>query len=219
VSIPLTPSSSWKVWSLRCCAGNRLPPPARLSGRQADPFSRTSEPAKEGHKRPLRPGDRDDKDGLRGAAELIGKDYAGRLVRDGWGPYRGFEKAVHQTCIAHLLRRCKELLEAAWGRGREIPGAIRTILLDALRLRDRRDAGEIDEQGFQIALLELRVKMLAQLARPVRDSDFPTGRLLRHLDREFDALFSFLMLPGLPATNCMAEQVAPLAPPTAALSG
>jgi transposase len=144
--------------------------------------------------------------GFNEAAELIDKDYAGRLVRDGWGPYRKFEKAVHQTCAAHLLRRCDELLETARGRGREVPRAIKAILLGALDLRDRRDGNEIGEQDFQTELADLQEQLLAQLARPVSGADTPQGRLLRHLHREFDALFTFLYEPGLPATNWMAEQ-------------
>jgi transposase len=105
--------------------------------------------------------------GFEEAAELIGKDYAGRLVRDGWGPYRRFKNARHQTCAAHLLRRCDELLETARGRGREIPRAVKAILLDALNLRDRRDAGEVGEQDFQAALAGLEKRLRAQLARPV----------------------------------------------------
>ena len=144
--------------------------------------------------------------GFEEAAELIGKDYAGLLVRDGWGPYRGFKKARHQTCAAHLLRRCDEMLETARGRGREIPRAVKAILRDALKLRDRRDAGEVGEQDFQAALVGLEKRLRAQLARPVSGSDTAQDRLLRHLQREFDALFTFLSEPGLPATNWMAEQ-------------
>ena len=144
--------------------------------------------------------------GFEEAAELIGKDYAGLLVRDGWGPYRGFKKARHQTCAAHLLRRCDEMLETARGRGREIPRAVKAILRDALKLRDRRDTGEIGEEDFQTALAGLEKRLRAQLARPVSGSDTAQGRLLRHLQREFDALFTFLSEPGVPATNWMAEQ-------------
>lgn len=144
--------------------------------------------------------------GFEEAAELIGKDYAGLLVRDGWGPYRGFKKARHQTCAAHLLRRCDEMLETARGRGREIPRAVKAILRDALKLRDCRDAGEVGEQDFQTALAGLEKRLRAQLARPVSGSDSAQGRLLRHLQREFDALFTFLSEPGVPATNWMAEQ-------------
>ena len=40
------------------------------------------------------------------AAAVLGADYDGVLVRDGWAPYRQFTAAGHQTCVAHLLRRC-----------------------------------------------------------------------------------------------------------------
>ena len=36
--------------------------------------------------------------GFDAAAALIGADYDGCLVRDGWAPYRRFEAAYHQTC-------------------------------------------------------------------------------------------------------------------------
>ena len=43
------------------------------------------------------------------AAAILGADYAGVLVRDGWAPYRHFTAAAHQTCLAHLLRRARDL--------------------------------------------------------------------------------------------------------------
>lgn len=48
--------------------------------------------------------------GLAQAARVIGLDYAGVLQRDGWQSYRCFRAALHQTCLAHLLRRCRVLL-------------------------------------------------------------------------------------------------------------
>ena len=35
------------------------------------------------------------------AAAVLGADFAGVLVRDGWAPYRQFTAAAHQTCLAH----------------------------------------------------------------------------------------------------------------------
>lgn len=32
-------------------------------------------------------------------ATLLGADFAGVLVRDGWAPYRQFTRAIHQTCL------------------------------------------------------------------------------------------------------------------------
>ena len=48
--------------------------------------------------------------GLAQAAQVIGRDYPGVLQRDGWQSYRCFTAALHQTCLAHLLRRCRALL-------------------------------------------------------------------------------------------------------------
>ncbi len=98
------------------------------------------------------------------------------------------------------------MLETARGRGREIPRAVKAILLGALDLRDRRDADEMGEKDFQAELTGLQERLLLQLARPVSGADSPQGRLLRHLYCEFDALFTFLREPRLPATNWMAEQ-------------
>ncbi len=41
---------------------------------------------------------------------MLGADYAGVLQRDGWAPYRQFTHAAHQTCLAHLLRRCRTMM-------------------------------------------------------------------------------------------------------------
>lgn len=41
------------------------------------------------------------------AAAVLGAEFAGILVRDGWAPYRQFTEAAHQTCLAYLLRRCR----------------------------------------------------------------------------------------------------------------
>lgn len=55
------------------------------------------------------------------AAKILGELFAGILGCDGWAPYRRFAKAERELCLAHLLRRCKELLEA------HRPRSVRTI--------------------------------------------------------------------------------------------
>ena len=76
--------------------------------------------------------------GFEQAAAILGEGFDGFLVRDGWSVYRQFTKAVHQTCLAHLLRRCREMREVAGRRGAQFPGAIQTVLQSGLHLRDRR---------------------------------------------------------------------------------
>ena len=73
--------------------------------------------------------------------------------------YRQFTKALHQTCLAHLLRRCREMLLVA-GRGEaEFPRTVQTILQQALQLRDRRQQRQISEQGLAVARGRLEVRM------------------------------------------------------------
>ena len=80
------------------------------------------------------------------AVTILGADFAGVLVRDGWAPYRRFTGALHQSCLAHLFRRCRTL-RADHPRS---PWAARgqAVLTDALALRDRRDAHAITEQSL-----------------------------------------------------------------------
>src|SRR5439155_24229735 len=44
---------------------------------------------------------------------VIGRDWAGVLSHDGFASYDRFEAAIHQQCVAHVLRRARDLLAAA----------------------------------------------------------------------------------------------------------
>ncbi len=136
---------------------------------------------------------------------LLGLDYAGIVVRDGWAPYRQLTQAQHQTCLAHLLRRCAELRADSSGRGREIPNRVAALLHDALALRDRREAGELAPATVRRRVPVLERRLDALLGRPaIRHPG--NRRLLQHLGTERAALFMFLREPGVPATNRRAEQ-------------
>ncbi|MGO9900311.1 MAG: IS66 family transposase [Solirubrobacteraceae bacterium] len=74
--------------------------------------------------------------GYEQATSVLGEDFSGVLERDGWAPYRRFEHARHQTCLAHLLRRCGELIADSRAGQARVPHAVRRLLLDALALRD-----------------------------------------------------------------------------------
>jgi len=74
--------------------------------------------------------------GYEQAAGVLGEDFCGVLERDGWAPYRRFEHASHQSCLAHLLRRTGELIADSRAGQAKIPHALRRLLLDALAVRD-----------------------------------------------------------------------------------
>lgn len=116
-------------------------------------------------------------------------------------------EAEHQTCLAHLMRRCREMREVTWGRGREVPNLVSGILGDALELRDRHQRDEVSDDELAIGVVELEVGVVRLLARPAI-VHLGNRRQLKHLSRERDHLFTFLRHPelGVPATNWRAEQ-------------
>jgi transposase len=137
------------------------------------------------------------------AATLLGEDFAGVMVRDGWAPYRRFTHAVHQTCLAHLLRRCR-LLQADHPRAGFVR-AVSTLLQQALTVRDRYHAGHMTAHGLAVARGHLEHRMNRRLDQPGSVTD--VQRFAAHLALEFPALFTFLLDPtAIDATNWRAEQ-------------
>ena len=136
------------------------------------------------------------------AATLLGADFAGVLVRDGWAPYRQFAQAAHQTCLAHLCRRCHEL-QTDHPRAL-LPAHVPTVLQQALHLRDRHAAGTVSDHGLAVARGHLEARLATILDQRSRVP--AVRRLVAHLDREWSALFSFLHDPSIDASNWRAEQ-------------
>ena len=143
----------------------------------------------------------------RGYAEacgILGADYAGVIGADGWAAYRRFRRARHQTCLAHLLRRCRGMIEMSWGRGRTFPARVRDLLLQALELRDRYLADEISQHGARVAR-GLLLRRLDELLASGFSSE-PNRRLAGHLRRNRAAVFFFVDRDDVEATNWPAEQ-------------
>lgn len=88
------------------------------------------------------------------------------LVRDGWAVHARFVKAGHQTCLAHLLRRCREIREVTGGRRREVPNLVSGTLQEALELRDRHRADEVSDGEPAVGVVELEGRVGRLLARP-----------------------------------------------------
>jgi transposase len=137
-------------------------------------------------------------------AEIIGWDYSGTLIHDGWSPYERFKDAHHQQCVRHLLNRGKELLESATAGAVRFPRAVRDVLGRALETRDRFETGEITDHGR----LVLRGRLRAELERLVTPIKVHPGneKFAAFLESHLDDVFEFLRQPGIDATNYRAEQ-------------
>jgi transposase len=132
------------------------------------------------------------------ATKLVGADYAGTVVRDGYVIYNSYDMAAHQTCLAHLLRRCHEMItdQPAWARS--TARIVRDLLLESLEARD------LDVAGRARAVEDIgeRFDLLFEQPQP-HEAD---RRLIKHLRHERDALFTFLTTDGVDATNWRGEQ-------------
>lgn len=137
--------------------------------------------------------------GYEQATAMVGAEYDGYLVHDGWAPYYRFQYAFHQSCLAHLLKRCREMGYIASPAALAFPRAVEDLLETSLELRDRHAQGEVSERGLAIATGKLETKLDRMLEARRRNP--ANRRLARHLEHERLWLFTFLHCPGLDATN------------------
>ena len=144
--------------------------------------------------------------GFHEAATILGAEYAGWLIHDGLQIYYKFLKAAHQSCVAHLIRRCRDMAEVATPTAARFPLAVKQVLEQGLGLRDRYLEGKITLHGLWTATGRLEAKLDRLLASNYQDP--ANRRLAKHLRHERPYLFTFLYCPGLvDATNNLAERL------------
>lgn len=137
------------------------------------------------------------------AVRLLGLNYSGLMIHDGWSPYDRFKHAFHQQCCQHILHRCKELLASSTRGAVRFPRRVAQLLRQGLALRDRHAAGQVSDHGLAVARSRLQNDWDAAVFPPKTDK--VNERLAKHLRKHSDEFFTFLYLPGLDATNWRAE--------------
>lgn len=138
------------------------------------------------------------------AKELLGENWSGTLVHDGWSVYDGFIRASHQQCLAHLQRRCERLLETAVRGAVRLPRAVLGLIERAYSLRrawrgHRLSRDALAEGGLRLAC---ELQSLAE----GRFTSEPNRRLAGHLLDHCINWFWFLTDPAIDATNYRGEQ-------------
>jgi len=137
-------------------------------------------------------------------ADVIGIDYDGTLIHDGLASYGRFTSAHHQQCLAHLLKRCRQLLETARAGAVRFPRAVASLLRQGLSVRDRFVSGQITERGLAILQGRLRCA-LERLTFPTKHHA-GNERLAKFLHKHLEEVFWFLACPqGISATNNESE--------------
>ena len=126
----------------------------------------------------------------RPAQRLLGLDWSGWMVHDGWSVYDRFTQAIHQQCNTHLLNRCRELLEVAQGGAARFPLALKALVQKGLATRDRHEQGMISAHGRWTAA----GRLTAQLDRLTRGRLTHPGnrRLARFVAKHLQETFAYL---------------------------
>jgi transposase len=139
------------------------------------------------------------------AAWALGKDYAGFLGHDGWGVYDRFHLAIHQTCLRHLIVRCKDLLSVATRRQVSFPRRLLEILRRAFRVRDDIVEGKLSPRQETRAIAELHRDLDAALAMELTYA--PNARLKKHILVHRPQMLTFVEHAGqVEGANFLAEQ-------------
>jgi len=138
------------------------------------------------------------------AVELVSPAYRGCLEHDGWVVYGQFVEALHQSCLNHLLERCRRMIAACSPAAAQLPQAVKGLLENSLALRDRYQQGRISEHGLWTAAGRIQAQVGRLLERGWRSE--ANRRLAKHLRRQEPHLFTFLHCPEVEATNNRAER-------------
>src|ERR1700687_4108654 len=135
---------------------------------------------------------------------LIGIDWSGTMVHDGFASYDRFEAATHQQCLGHVLRRVRELEAKATRGAVHYPRKLIALFTAAIHLRNQHHKGQVSAEQLAQARKEFdwQLRHLAWPAREVPAYETLSAHLWKHLDE----WFTFLSHPEVEPTNWEAEQ-------------
>ena len=136
--------------------------------------------------------------------EVLGLDWEGTLVHDGFASYNRFRSASHQQCLGHVLRRAREMLEDARGGAVRFPRQVIGLFTEAIHLHNEYRAGRVSAAVWECARDAFDDRLLVLVNRERAVPAYAT--LSDHLSHHFASWFSFLSDAQLPATNWEAEQ-------------
>lgn len=119
--------------------------------------------------------------GFEEATDILHEDFDGVVVRDGWAPYRRYTNTAHQTCLAHLIRRCDEPT-CRPGPGRPLARWATPSSRPWPPVTSTRRAGPRSSRTWP-----RRLELLATQPQGHHE----VTKLVNHLQGEADALFTF----------------------------
>ena len=146
---------------------------------------------------------------------LLGEDFPGVLTTDGYAAYNAVNAHDRQSCLAHLIRHCKQIrqeIELKPPRFQdpqaiEFLDSLSTLFKDACAQGGKLRAGEISLTTALSCRRRFNRKLETICSRPLRDEKaLVLQRRLTDQDKDKPRLFTFLKYPNLQPTNNQAER-------------
>jgi len=135
---------------------------------------------------------------------VIGVDWPGILSHDGFASYERFEAAIHQQCLAHVLRRARDLLASASRGAVRFPRQLIALFTEAIHWRNETSGSVLSEDQREHQRETFDDRLLELVSRPRAVPEYAT--LAKHLRNHFEQWFAFVFDPRIEPTNWKAEQ-------------
>jgi transposase len=135
---------------------------------------------------------------------VSGVDWSGVLSHDGFASYERFEGAIHQQCVAHVLRRARELLDRATRGAVRFPRQLIALFTEAIHWRNGCVLGAWTDDQLDAHRVSFDDRLLELVRRPRAVPEYVT--LAKHLRNHFEQWFAFVFDPRIEPTNWKAEQ-------------
>jgi len=129
--------------------------------------------------------------------EILGKDYAGIVVCDGWRAYDFLSNATLQRCWAHLLRKSKELETVP---GRHLHNKISMLFDQIIKFNSKERNCKARQQKYNQMTTRLQ-KITAYYAK--YDD---CKAVVKYIDFHIEDWFTCIKFSGVQPTNNYAEQ-------------
>ena len=135
------------------------------------------------------------------AEEILGQDFVGVLSCDCFLAYDALPYTQNK-CVAHLLRRCKEIAESKTRNAVTFSRQVAKLLRAAIALKSRQDS--LSEHGYAVACGRIEAALDRLLDKQLSDPD--NMRFAKLLRKQRDRLFTFLYVKAVDPTNNQAER-------------
>src|SRR5439155_25547270 len=124
---------------------------------------------------------------------VIGLDYSGYLIHDGFASYDRFLDAIHQLCVGHPMRRAHDMELNLSGRDKLFPRQVIDLMQEALATRDAflLEPPSEDDRGAAYEAFSERMRDLAVRPRTHQLNE----TFAAHLEKYSHPWFPFLLNP------------------------